>query len=223
MKPIRKQGFGLIEILISILIISIGVVGVTSFQKVYRVKSMEADQHLTAFQLAQEVLDDLKGATDFSQIVTDTSPASSPGDLFGDVTVGNTTFTRSWVVEPMDPSVLAAGADGQPKIVTVKVVWEGLRKKGEIKIQGIFSPHNTFSSSKIANGGKLEFPDQGGANGVQPWSASTDYKKDDKTLGIDNQVYKCKVPGWCKQSAYVPGSIMIPVIWQSAWAPVTQS
>ena len=134
--PHRFQaGTGLIEVLVTILVLAVGMLGMSKLNTLLIRDGGTANNRAIAVSLAQEKLDDLRGfkwinpASSygegcgagifcFSEIATDTGgyEASGTGTLrfpTGAVTVGNTSFNRTWTV--VDNSSF--------KLVRVTVTW----------------------------------------------------------------------------------------------------
>lgn len=133
-----QQGFSLVEVLITLVVISIGVLGHVSFQKlVYRDTSLAATRNVAA-EMASAKLEDLRG---FSVLETeigrfafeDIADNAGGGQGNGTVSVGNTEFTRSWTTtDYYYSSDLAAPTTSVPagsplpdfKAVTVTIGWQ---------------------------------------------------------------------------------------------------
>lgn len=133
----RQRGYSLIEVLVTMAVISVGVLGHVSFQRlVYRDTGLAGTRNVAA-ELAAEKLEDLRG---FSTLYTapgsfafqDIGANSGGGLASGNVTVGNTQFTRSWTVTDYYYSTeLAAPTTSTPpgsplsdfKSVTVTIGW----------------------------------------------------------------------------------------------------
>lgn len=113
-------GTGLIEVLVAILVLAVGMLGMSKLNALLIRDGGTANNRAIAVSLAQEKLDDLRGFKwispnssygegcgagifCFSEIVTDAGGYEAPvsGTLrfpTGDVTVGNTSFSRTWTV-----------------------------------------------------------------------------------------------------------------------------
>lgn len=97
----RQRGFSLIEVMVTLVVISIGVLGHVSFQRLVFRDTGESGMRNVASELAAEKLEDLRG---FSRLDTKAGSfayqdiANNAGGSLatGTVSVGNTQFTRSW-------------------------------------------------------------------------------------------------------------------------------
>ncbi len=99
----RQKGVGLVEVLVVMLVASIGLLAHVRFQKTaFREAGLSA-AHIVATELAVEKIDDLRS---FSVLQTTTGQrafqdiATDAGGILpaGSVTAGNQVFNRSWVV-----------------------------------------------------------------------------------------------------------------------------
>lgn len=134
-KQRRQTGTGLIEVLVAILVLAVGMLGMSKLNALLIRDGGTANNRAIAVSLAQEKLDDLRGfkwlnaissygencgagVFCFSEIATDAGGYEAPvsGALrfpTGSVTVGNTSFNRTWTVVD----------NGSFKLVTVNVNW----------------------------------------------------------------------------------------------------
>lgn len=130
-----QQGTGLIEVLVAILVLAVGMLGMSKLNALLIRDGGTANNRAIAVSLAQEKLDDLRGfkwisSTSsygegcgagifcFSEIATNTGGYEAPvsGTLrfpTGAVTVGNTSFNRTWTVVD----------NASFKLVRVTVTW----------------------------------------------------------------------------------------------------
>ncbi len=130
-----QSGTGLIEVLVAILVLAVGMLGMSKLNALLIRDGGTANNRAIAVSLAQEKLDDLRGfkwisptssyGEDcgagifcFSEIATNAGGYEAPvsGTLrfpTGAVTVGNTSFNRTWTVVD----------NGSFKLVTVTVNW----------------------------------------------------------------------------------------------------
>ncbi|MGB1580805.1 MAG: type IV pilus modification PilV family protein [Nevskiales bacterium] len=139
-KPLKlsgQDGFSLIEILITLVVISIGVLGHMSFQKVvYRDTGLAATRNVAA-ELGVTKLEDLRGfsvlETEIGRFAFEDIGSNSGGSLpNGNITVGNTEYTRSWtatdyyyVTDLAVPTTTVPAGSPLPdfKQVTVTIGW----------------------------------------------------------------------------------------------------
>lgn len=132
-----QLGFSLVEVLVTLAVISIGVLGHVSFQRlVYRDTGLASTRNVAA-EMAAAKLEDLRGYSQLDselgnfafQDITDNT-----GGILGNgtVTVGNTEFTRSWTTTNYYyTTALAAPTTTVPtgsplpdfKAVTVTIGW----------------------------------------------------------------------------------------------------
>lgn len=100
----KQQGFGLVEVLITLVVIAIGILAHISFQRLVFRDTNSAEARSNAVELAAEKLEDLRG---FSQLETESGKfayqdiANNAGGTLGQGTtvIGNTTYNRSWSVK----------------------------------------------------------------------------------------------------------------------------
>ena len=133
-----QQGFSLVEVMVTMAVISIGVLGHVSFQKVvYRDTGLAAARNV-ASELAAEKLEDLRGFSvldsKVGRFAFEDIAANSGGSLNnGAVTVGNTDLTRSWTVTNYyyatdlaapTTTVPAGGPLPDFKAITVTIGWQ---------------------------------------------------------------------------------------------------
>ena len=127
----------MVEVLITLVVISIGVLGHVSFQKlVYRDTGLAAARNVAA-EIASAKLEDLRGfwvlETEVGSFAFQDIANNAGGSLAtGSVTVGNTVFTRSWTVTDYyydaalsAPTTTVPAGSPLPdfKAVTVTVGW----------------------------------------------------------------------------------------------------
>lgn len=134
----RQQGVSLIEIMIALVILSVGVLALAKLQSSLMVSGRQADEQLLAVTLAERKLSDLRGydnvgGFDYADILDN----SGGGILSGSHVLGanNQAFTLSWDVEryPTVSGAPAPSAD-EDRVVTISVVGPSL----SITRQGIF-------------------------------------------------------------------------------------
>lgn len=98
-----QQGFGLIEVLITLVVIAFGVLAHVSFQRAtFREASLSSGRS-TATEIALDKIDDLRSysvlSTTSGQFAFQDIANNTGGSLpTGTVTQDNTTFSRSWTV-----------------------------------------------------------------------------------------------------------------------------
>lgn len=105
----RQRGVGLIDVLVGLVVISLGVVGLARFQAVVMKEGGGAKSRSVAIQLARAKLDDLRGYTQLAaggagvfgyDEIGNNLGGTENGALLrlpqGSVTIGNVAYTRSW-------------------------------------------------------------------------------------------------------------------------------
>lgn len=120
LNPRREQGFTLLEVLIAMVILGIGILSI-GLAQISSVKVASKSRSLSqAMYLAQEQLDLFMTMPEADPIFA--TPVADDPDPVGPIDVNasdsdNTTFTRSWTIEPNTPAV------GLTRI-TVTVRWD---------------------------------------------------------------------------------------------------
>lgn len=124
--PRRAQaGFTLIEALVSLLVVSFGMLAIAGMQTTLARNSDLAKQRTEAVRLAQFKMEELRA---FDSIVSGTGTWNYATDVVSGAdaaftpTNSNTAFTRSWTVTGLDGST-AAGANDAQKWIHVTVQW----------------------------------------------------------------------------------------------------
>jgi type II secretory pathway pseudopilin PulG len=122
----NERGFSLIEALISMLVMTVGLVGMAQLMAVTTVGHSDAREASMGTELAQAKLDELSGmnlATDAAVQITPPSPDSldqNVADYFDQPAGG---ITRRWKVE--------AGPSTGTRIVTLRVINTASRQYGD--------------------------------------------------------------------------------------------
>ncbi|MCE2569922.1 type IV pilus modification PilV family protein [Motilimonas eburnea] len=136
----KAQGFSLVEILISVLIISVAVMATVKLQKHLFLKSSQAEARLVALELAQAKMEDFK---DF--LTPDDFAAIASGHE-GPQHYGIYTYEVKWEVEELK---LLDGTTN-PKKIDISVAWQGINQTAhEVQLSGFLSPLSQFSSDNI--------------------------------------------------------------------------
>ncbi len=114
-----KQGFTLIEVLIAIILIVIGLVALMQVMSVAIFADSTLEYRLTALNLANEKLEELK---DDGYSHANLDPASSP---FTEAFISGFDFVdqRQWTVDYVDANLSTSVSDTGLKDVTVQVQW----------------------------------------------------------------------------------------------------
>ncbi|MFO6423094.1 hypothetical protein [Motilimonas sp. KMU-193] len=215
-----QAGIGLIEILIALLVVSVGVSGIVSLQKHMRVKSAEAEEHLVALRVGQETFDDLRsfGIGSFSSVSSAT--ATSLNYLPQSTSASFTTFQRQVV-----PSVITSspnqGITAVNKLYELKVNvnWTGLHGDSEsIELKSAISPVSAFTSDNLYvqnnPGSGTENPLDDSVNPLSPSFVPPAYEPYDSSAPAKNNfyakgdlvkhdgvTYKCKAGSKCRDHA----------------------
>ena len=124
-RPGGESGFSLIEVLIAMLVVTIGLVSMAQLMAVTTIMHSDARQTSMATQLGQAKLDELMKlnlATAAAVQLTPVSPDSLEEDVTNYFDQPNTTITRRWKVE--------AGPTPDTRIVTVRVINPRARQYG---------------------------------------------------------------------------------------------
>ena len=114
-----KQGFTLIEVLIAIILIVSGLVALMQVMSVAIFADSTLEYRLTALNLANEKLEELK---DDGYSHANLDPASSP---FTEASISGFDFVdqRQWTVDYVDANLSTSVSDTGLKDVTVQVQW----------------------------------------------------------------------------------------------------
>ena len=114
-----KQGFTLIEVLIAIILIVSGLVVLMQVMSVAIFADSTLEYRLTALNLANEKLEELK---DDGYSHANLDPASSP---FTEASISGFNFVdqRQWTVDYVDANLSTSVSDTGLKDVTVEVQW----------------------------------------------------------------------------------------------------
>ncbi len=114
-----KQGFTLIELLIAIILAATGLMVLMQLMGVAIFADSNLEYRLTALNLANEKLEELK---DDGYSHTNLDPASSP---FTEASISGFDFVdqRQWTVDYVDANLSTSVSDTGLKDVTVEVQW----------------------------------------------------------------------------------------------------
>lgn len=112
-QPDDQRGFGILEVMVSIVILAIALLALGRFQGAILQTESTSKSRSVAAQLAQAKIDELRGFTPGSSTLGWTAIGSS--STAESITLSNTTFTRSWTVSTNNDLVY--------KVLTVTVSW----------------------------------------------------------------------------------------------------
>ncbi|MGY3927129.1 hypothetical protein [Aeromonas simiae] len=156
------KGYGLLEILLTLVLLGVGVAGLVAFSRGLLGVSQDGKRYEVAMRLAESKLDELRN---FNGIVTAVSPLRAYQGISagsGNQTVSGDTYSLSWAV-----SNQFWGGSGwvtsQPagylfsyparKVVTVTVSWSDNQGQSKsLQLSGAITPVDTLSASQLNNG-----------------------------------------------------------------------
>ena len=174
-----QAGFGLIEILITLVVLGVGLIAIANLQGKLFQNSAAARDRVAALNLAQKKLEDLRNFTQleagagqvfgYQEIVANGGGMKGDGGglllASGDHTIGTTTYNLQWTVNGFDygsdNGVAVASAEAIPdfKEVTLTVTWDGLDGGGSVEITGDISALSPSSSAlTLADPGDRQGP-----------------------------------------------------------------
>jgi hypothetical protein len=115
-----QTGIGLIEVLITAIVIAVGLLAVASLQSGFLASSGNSKTRSEALSLAESKLEELRN--NISATGYNTLPAAPDPDP-ETITGTNATFARTWAITDADPSIPGADAPNRKKI-SVRVSWD---------------------------------------------------------------------------------------------------
>ena len=122
---LTDAGFSLIEVMIAMLVITIGLIGMAQLVAVTTLVHSDARRASIATELGQAKIDELGGmdlAADAAVQITPSSPDSLEQNVDDYYDAPAPTITRRWKVE--------AGPTSSTRVVTVRVINSGSRQYG---------------------------------------------------------------------------------------------
>lgn len=174
---LRQTGVGMIEVLVLVLLMSVGMFALAKIQGMIMKDGGTAHNRAIAMSLAQEKLDDLRGfkcprngyggctvaTAEFDYYSIDNNAGGNLAS--GNITVGNTTFNRTWAVISYYYCMPGAAAQTtnctQPKdfpdykTVTVTVSWSDQAGSPSLSLVGTIFANNAMNqaaaSAPLAN------------------------------------------------------------------------
>lgn len=174
-----QAGFGLIEILITLVVLGVGLIAIANLQGKLFQNSAAARDRVAALNLAQQKLEDLRNFTQleagagqvfgYQEIVANGGGMKGDGGglllASGDHTIGTTTYNLQWTVNGFDygsdnqAAVASAEAIPDFKEVTLTVTWDGLDGGGSVEITGDISALSPSASAlTLADPGDRQGP-----------------------------------------------------------------
>ena len=121
-----ERGFSLIEVLIAMLVVTIGLIGMAQLMAVTTVVHSDARETSMGTELAQAKLDELSGmnlTSDAAVQITPSSPDSLEQNVSGYFDSPTPGITRRWKVE--------AGPTTDVRVVTLRVINTASRQYGD--------------------------------------------------------------------------------------------
>ncbi|CAB1275149.1 type IV pilus modification PilV family protein [Candidatus Nitrosacidococcus tergens] len=125
----KEKGLGIVELMITIVILSVTMVATAKLQGILLQSSSETNERATALNLVQGKLEDLQGS--FNQLTgSSNSFVDIQSGADADITIDNISYARSWVVEDnyyCPYPTIASSCSGRSypdfKQVTVTITW----------------------------------------------------------------------------------------------------
>jgi type IV pilus modification protein PilV len=124
MKPFSfklQTGIGLIEVLITAVVIAVGLLAVASLQTNFMASSGDSKTRSEALALAEQKIEQFRNniiVGEYNSLETGTHD-----DPDNPISGTNTSFTRSWVISDADPAITGSDAPNRKKI-SVQVSWD---------------------------------------------------------------------------------------------------
>lgn len=151
----RSRGFGLVEILVTIGVLAVGIMGVATFHTVVTKQSQDNKLHSEALGIAQSRLEEMRNYTDsastlaqFNALYPDTAGYANAASVTG----VSTTFSRTESI----------ATSGERKIIGVRVSWtdaEGDAQSVQLSTQlGFVSPRSFGDVANSASDPLIDAP-----------------------------------------------------------------
>ena len=141
-----QRGFALLEALVSMLVLSFGMLAVAGFQTTLSLNSDVAKQRTEATRLAQQKMEQLRAFDSLSAYSTNMVSSSSSSPVTQETITTNTSFIRSW-------GITSANTIDTGRSVVVTVAWTD--RAGAAQQVQLFS--HVSATSPVLNGALL-FP-----------------------------------------------------------------
>ncbi len=174
------KGFSLVEVMITLVIISIGIVGFSGLQKVMMRTSWQSGYANTAKNLAQTKLESFRLIMEKGQFETIHS------GLEASIVVGGMSFHCHWKVSRANNLALVTSA-ASPKEIEVTVSWPGKTGKREsVSVKGRVSPFSGLLApgiSELLN----DRPDP--TAGISSWQLFQEYRQGEYVTFQDKLYY----------------------------------
>ncbi|WP_169046776.1 type IV pilus modification PilV family protein [Aeromonas salmonicida] len=158
----RQKGFGLLEILITLVVLGVGIVGLVSMSKSALKVSQDGRRYETAMRLAESKLDEFRN---FNGVMTATAPLTAYNQITSAsaaVTLSGEPYSLAWTVtnqylngstwQGAAPAGYRLSYPGR-KAVTVNVGWSDSEGQSHtLQLTGNISPIESLSTDQL-NGG----------------------------------------------------------------------
>ncbi|MBM9887521.1 MULTISPECIES: carbohydrate-binding protein [Deefgea] len=198
----KNNGFSLIEVLITVIILAGAGIALTKFQAIQMQGTSDARNRNEALALAQGLLDDYRKDFQTGNIAdkaaTDVTGKSATFSVSGEVTdlsivTGETIPGPTPVAAPFPKQVVAnvswANAQGQSQEVVLSTILRYNAQSFAVPVAATPTP----TAGPTATPTPTPAP-------VAAWSSSTSYSKDDQ-VSFNGHTYKCVNPTGCKPPA----------------------
>lgn len=157
-----QKGFGLLEILITLVVLGVGIVGLVAMSKSALTVSQDGRRYETAMRLAESKLDEFRN---FNSIVNATAPLTSYNQIASansTVTLSGEAYSVAWTVanqylngstwQNVAPAGYRLSYPGR-KAITVNVGWTDSEGQARtLQLAGNVSPIESLSSSQLDGG-----------------------------------------------------------------------
>jgi Tfp pilus assembly protein PilV len=201
----KQKGIGIIEVMVAAVIFALGIIAIIQLQGNFFTSSSAAQAHSIAMNLAEEKVEDLRGFEAFDdtdgdifdfiaiannaggQCDTTDNNACALTIPSGNVTVGNTTFTRTWEVTDYyyNAGVLTTTPNGNiaQKDITVTIAWVDADGSAQTA-----TANAVINSNLVGSGGVLVNNAGGSGESPQvPYSPSNDPRVTPISVGTDSK------------------------------------
>ncbi|MBL0626946.1 prepilin-type N-terminal cleavage/methylation domain-containing protein [Aeromonas jandaei] len=158
----RQKGFGLLEILITLVVLGVGIVGLVAMSKSGLIMSQDGRRYETAMRLAESKLDEFRN---FNSVVTATAPLTAYNQISSAsaaVTMSGDPYSLTWTVtnqylngsnwQNTAPVGYRLSFPGR-KAITVSVGWTDSEGQVQtLQLAGNVSPIKSLSSAQLDGG-----------------------------------------------------------------------
>lgn len=158
----RQKGFGLLEILITLVVLGVGIVGLVAMSKSGLIISQDGSRYETAMRLAESKLDEFRN---FNSVITATAPLTAYNQISSasaSVTMSGDPYSLTWTVtnqylngsnwQNTAPVGYRLSYPGR-KAITVSVGWTDSEGQAQtLQLAGNVSPIESLSSAQLDGG-----------------------------------------------------------------------